>query len=131
MKPAELILPIPQGGSINESFRFYFNAAELSTYAEVWNKNNTQKLLDLTTQWSGETEVGSWTKSFPVNGSIRSITYTARCTLNISATPQQTSLVKEDGFWDLLFVYPDGSRFYQVRGPAPLRIRATRGPTLP
>jgi hypothetical protein len=130
MQPAELKLPIAQGGSISQTFRFYFDGTGLAAYAEVWNKNNTLKLLDLTTTWINRAEVGSWTKSFALNGVIQTITYTVRCSLKITATPAQTSLVKEDGFWDLLLLYPDGSRFYQVRGPAPLRVRATRGPVL-
>jgi P pilus assembly chaperone PapD len=131
MKPAELQLPIDQGGSIDRTFRFYFDATGLSAYAEVWNKNNTQKLLDLTTTWLTRSETGSWVKSFAVNGVIQTVTYTVRSSLRISATPTQTALIKEDGFWDLLLQYPDGSRFYQMRGPAPIRIRATRGPALP
>jgi hypothetical protein len=130
MKPAELQLPIDQGGSINQTFRFYFNATGLTAYAEVWNKNSTQKLLDLTTTWVNRAESGSWTKSFPINGVTQTYTYTVRSTLRISATPAQTVLIKEDGFWDLLLLYADSSRFYQMRGPAPLRVRATRGPTL-
>jgi hypothetical protein len=130
MKPAELSLPIDQAGSVSKIFRFYFDGTDLSAYAEVWNKNNTLKLLDLTTTWLNRAEVGSWTKSFVVNGVTQTATYTVRCSLKISATPLQTSSIKEDGFWDLLLQYPDGSRFYEVRGPAPLRVRATRGPAL-
>ena len=130
MKPVELLLPIDQAASINQLFRFYFDGTGLSAYAEVWNKHNTLKLLNLTTSWVNRAEVGYWTKSFTLNGVVRTVTYKTRCSLRISATPLQTSEVKEDGFWDLLLVYPDGSRFYQVRGPAPLRVRATRGPTL-
>ena len=130
MKPAELSLPIDQAGSISKIFRFYFDGTGLEAYAEVWNKNNTLKLLEFTTTWLNRAEVGSWTKSVVVNGVIQTVTFTVRCSLKISATPLQTSSIKEDGFWDLLLRYPDGSRFYQVRGPAPLRVRATRGPAL-
>jgi hypothetical protein len=130
MKPAELQLPINQGGSINQIFRFYFNGTGLTAYAEVWNKNSTLKLLDLTTTWTTRAESGSWTKSITRNGVVQTYTYTVRSTLRISATPAQTVLIKEDGFWDLLLLYADGSRFYQMRGPAPLRVRATRGPAL-
>jgi hypothetical protein len=130
MKPAELSLPIDQAGSVSKIFRFYFDGTDLDAYAEVWNKNNTLKLLDLTTTWLNRAEVGSWTKFFVVNGVTQTATCTVRCSLKISATPLQTSSIKEDGFWDLLLRYPDGSRFYQVRGPAPLRVRATRGPAL-
>ena len=130
MKPAELQLPIDQGGSVSQTFRFYFDGTGLEAYAEVWNKNNTEKLLGLTTAWINRSEMGSWTKSIPLNGVIQTITYTVRCSLLISATPAQTALIKEDGFWDLLLVYPNGSRFYQMRGPSPLRVRATRGPAL-
>jgi hypothetical protein len=130
MKPAELILPIDQAGSISQTFQFYFDGTGLTAYAEIWNKNNTVKLLDLTTSWIVRSEVGSWSKAFAINGVVHTFTYTVRCSLNISATPTQTASIKEDGFWDLLLVFPDGSRFYQTRGPAPLRIRATRGPTL-
>jgi hypothetical protein len=131
MKPAELPLPIDQGGSINQIFRFYFAGTGLSAYAEVWNRNNTAKLLDLTTTWLSTAEAGSWTKSFVFNGTVHTYTYPVRCSLLITATPAQTSLIKEDGFWDLMFVYPDGSIFYQIRGLSPLRVRATRGPLLP
>lgn len=130
MKPAELQLPIDQGASISQTFNFYFDGTGLQAYSEVWDRNNTTKLLDLTTTWINRSEVGSWTKSFAVNGVIQTVTYTVRCSLRISATPLQTSLIEKDGFWDLLLLYPDGSRFYQVRGPAPLRIRRTRGPAL-
>jgi len=128
MKPAELQLPIDQGGSVSQTFQFYFDGTGLDAYAEVWNRNNTVKLLDLTTTWVTRAEVGSWPKSFAINGVVHTFTYTVRCSINISATPTQTASVKESGFWDLLLVYPNGSRLYQTRGPAPLRVRATRGP---
>jgi hypothetical protein len=130
MKPAELPLAIDQGGSISQTFQFYFDGTDLQAYAEVWNKSNTLKLLDLTTNWNNRAETGSWTKTFAVNGVIQTVTYTVRCSLQITATPAQTAVIKEDGFWDLLLLYPNGSRFYQIRGPAPLRPRATRGPAL-
>jgi hypothetical protein len=130
MRPSELSLPIEQGGSISKTFRFYMDGRGLTAYAEVWSRNNTIKLLDLTTTWLTRAEAGSWTKQVILDGQVCNFTYTVRCDLKISATPVQTASIKEDGFWDLLLVYPDGSRFYQTRGPAPVSLRATRGPAL-
>lgn len=130
MKPAELALYINQGGSIDQTFRFYFSATNLTAFAEVWNKNNTAKLMDLTTSWVNRNETGSWTKTYVFNGVTYTQTYTVRSILRVTATPATTAAVREDGVWDLFLLYPDNSRFYQMRGPAPLRVRSTRGPAL-
>jgi hypothetical protein len=128
MRPAEIPLPIDQGGSLSKLLRFYFSGTDLSAYAEVWNKNRTERLLQLTPEWLNRHETGSWEKSYTLNGVTTVTTQTVRSTLRLTTTPDLTAAVHEDGVWDLLLIYPDGSRFYHIRGPAPVRLRSTLGP---
>ena len=110
------------------TLRFYFSGTDLNAYSEVWNKNRTERLLLLTPEWLNRHETGSWEKSYTLNGITTVTTRTVRSTLRLTAAPELTAAVREDGVWDLLLVYPDGSRFYHIRGPAPVRTRVTQGP---
>ena len=108
LHPATYVLRIPQRASLREVIRVPFDGSGCEAFVEVWDSDKRRrKLLDLTVEWVDRNE--EWDPLDPTK---------IRATLALTATWEETRAVTKDGYWDLLWVWPDEERDYVLEGPA-------------
>lgn len=118
IEPATYTLVIPQRASLSKVIRVPYDGTGCEVYAEVWDSDKRRKLyLSLAVEWVNRAEFWDEDDEDAV-----------RATIRLSATWQQTRAVVKDGYWDLLWVWPDGERDYLLDGPAVVNRNATEEP---
>jgi hypothetical protein len=108
-------LLIPQRASLSKRIRLPYDGTGCEVFAQVWDSDRRRKLyLDLSVEWINRAEF--WDEDDPE---------AVRATIRLHATWEQTKGVTKDGYWDLLWVWPDDLRFYPMDGPAVVNLNAT------
>lgn len=121
IQPATYGLAIPQRASLVEVVRLPYDGTGCDVYAEVWDSDKRRKkLLSLTVEWLERAEFWDENDEDAV-----------RATIRLSATWEQTKAVVKDGYWDLLWVWPDEQRDYLIEGPATVNLNATEAEVTP
>jgi hypothetical protein len=116
---ATYTLRIPQRASLLEIFRFPYSGINCNVYAKVWNNRRRERvLLDLTTTWINRHELYNQEDLSAV-----------RSTIALTADWQETKNVTRNGYWDLVWIWPDGLREYPVRGPSAIDLNSTEEPS--
>lgn len=116
--PATYTLYIPQRASLSETIRVPYDGTDVEVYASVWDSDaRKRKYLDLTVTWVDRYE--EWDPEDPT---------AIRATFTLSADWEDTKRVTKSGYWDLLWVWPDGLRDYILQGPATVDLNATEEP---
>lgn len=114
-QPANYTLVIPQRASLREKFRFPYDGRNAEIYAAVWDSDKKRKkFLPLGVEWINRYE--EWDPNDQTK---------VRSTVVLSASWEATKLVTKNGYWDLLWVWPDGLRFYPLDGTAIVNRNAT------
>lgn len=114
-KPATYSLVIPQRASLEETIRVPYDGTGCDVYAQVWDSDRRRRLLlNLTTTWVNRKEL--WDPLDPTK---------IRATIKVTATWEQTRAVTKDGYWDLLWKWPDGLRDYLLEGAVELNRNVT------
>jgi hypothetical protein len=114
-QPANYDLLVPQRASLEETFRFPYDGTGSDIFASIYdNERRRRKFLDLNVLWLNRLEI--------IDSS------TVRSTVKISASWEDTREITKDGYWDLLWVWPDGSRDYLVEGRAVLNLNVSEEP---
>lgn len=112
IQPATYDLLIPQRASLRELIRVPYDGTEAQVFASVWDsEKRRRKYLDLDATWINRREVLSSTS--------------VRATVQLSASWEDTREITKDGYWDLLWVWPDGLRDYILEGKALINLNAT------
>lgn len=108
-------LLIPQRASLSRRIRLPYDGTGCEVYAQVWDSDKRRKLyLNLSVEWINRAEF--WNVDDPD---------AVRATIRLYATWEQTRAVVKAGYWDLLWVWPDGLRFYPMEGAALVNRNAT------
>ena len=107
-------MTIVQRATFDETFRFPLDGSSSEVYAELWtNDKRRRKLIDFTVTWV--------TRYEEFGGDPNDI----RSTLTISLTPDQTAELRSGGYWDLLWVWPDGREDIYLEGDVSLNYNVT------
>jgi hypothetical protein len=115
LRPATYELLVPQRASLSETIRVPFDGTGVVAVAQVWDSDKRRRLfLDLTVTWINRRE--QWDNTDPTK---------IRATLNLFAGWQQTRAVIKPGYWDLLWVWPDGLRDYILEGPTTVNLNVS------
>lgn len=115
LRPATYDLVIPQRASLSETIRVPFDGTGVTAVAQVWDSDKRRRLLlDLAVTWINRRE--QWDNADPLK---------IRATLKLSAQWQQTRAVVKPGYWDLLWVWPDGLRDYILEGSATVNLNVS------
>jgi hypothetical protein len=104
VRPAAFNIVLRPKASFMLRVKFPFSCVGREAYAEMWDRARTDKLLDFTMTWADRL-MGR---------------------LDITATPAETALIEEAGWWDLLLVDTlSGERSYYIRGQVDLELVVT------
>jgi hypothetical protein len=118
IQPVTWDLIIPQRASLEEIFRFPYDGTGCSAFAQIYDSDRRRlKILDLTVTFLDRYE--EWDPE-----DLTKI----RSTVKVTATWEQTRAVVKDGYWDFLWVWPDGLRDYLIEGQAPVNLGITEEP---
>lgn len=115
IQPATYPLVIPQRASLREKIRFPYDGRGVEVFAEAWDSDKKRKkFLSLNVEW-----VNRYEEYDPEDETK------IRSTIILSAPWEETKTVTKNGYWDLLWVWPDGLRDYILEGPAIVNRNAT------
>mgnify|MGYP001810622865 CR=1 FL=1 len=105
VNPPTYPLLVPQRASLLEFVTLPIDGVGVEFYAMVYaSERRSRKLFDLTIEVQDTTP---------------------EAVLAISGDWETTRLMTRDGWWDLLAVYPDGTRDHWLKGPAVIDLRVT------
>lgn len=111
-QPATYNLLIPQRASLSETIRVPYDGTGAQVFASVWDsEKRRRKYLDLDVTWINRREVLS--------------SSSVRATFQLSAAWEDTRQITKDGYWDMLWVWPDDLRDYILEGKAVVNLNAT------
>lgn len=114
-QPATYNLRIPQRASLSEVIRVPYDGTGAEVFASIWDSpKRRRKFLDLSVTWIDRYD--TWVPSDP--SKVRSV-------FRVHATWEETKTVTKDGYWDLLWVWPDGLRDYLLEGDATINLNVT------
>ena len=115
LRPATYELVIPQRASLSEIIRVPFDGTGVTAVASVWDgEKRRRQYLDLAITWINRRDL--WDEDDPTK---------IRATLKLTASWDQTRSVTKPGYWDLLWVWPDGLRDYILEGPATVNLNVS------
>jgi hypothetical protein len=104
VRPAAYDLTLRPHASFRLAIQLPFSGGDLQVYADMWNRARSTKLLDFTIEWIDR----------------------AAGRFDIVASPAQTALIKEEGWWDLLIVNSiTQTRNYYIKGEVVLDLVVT------
>ena len=113
--PVDYTLIIPQRASLREKIRFPYDGRGVEIYAAVWDSNKKRKkFLSLDVEWINRYE--EWDPDDETK---------VRSTVILSAPWEETKIVIKNGYWDLLWIWPDGTRDYLMDGSTVVNRNAT------
>lgn len=105
--PGVYDIKIPRRATFRQRFQLPFDCTNHQLYAQVWTTvRRTKKLLDFSIEWIDQ-----------ANGEF-----------DLVGDSMDTEAVTNDGYWDLLVVYPDGESDYWLRGQAVVDNGYTENP---
>lgn len=112
IQPANYDLLVPQRASLEETFRFPYDGIGSQIFASIYdNEKQRRKYLDLDVTWINRLQIINPT--------------TVKSTVKISASWEDTKQITKDGYWDLLWVWPNGKRDYLLEGRAVLNLNVS------
>lgn len=118
--PAIYNLVIPQRASLRETFRIPYDGTNAEVYASMWDSDKRRKqLLSFSIEWIDRYE--EWDPDDPSK---------VRSTIIMTATWEQTRLITKNGYWDLLWVWPDETRDYLLEGSTIINKNVTEEPII-
>jgi hypothetical protein len=118
-QPANYTLVIPQRASLREKIRVPYDGSGVEVYAEVWDsEKRRKKFLSLDVEWVNRHEEYDPQDETKI-----------RSTIILSASWEETKTITKNGYWDLLWVWPDGLRDYILEGQAIVNRNATEEAT--
>lgn len=116
--PATYELVIPQRATLRQEIWFPYDGTDAEIYASIWDSDKRRKeMLSFTVEW-----IDRYDEWDPEDLSK------VRSKIILSASWEQTKLIIKKGYWDLLWVWPDGTRDYLLEGSTIVNKNATEEP---